>query len=204
MKVFLFFMSFLGLPLVILYAHVTYEDGGTIEIENGETYYHQWPNNPGKVLLLEWLLEAINSEYVEFDSEGHKNAFINKINALIGTSYSGNWEGAYHKIETDLKNHANSWISTTSDKEIAIDLLDITSHMYADRTSWIETGANFKMILFNALQRNYMLTNAGSTIKIHFKDCAKQSIGEIFVHHADCDWKIIYRFPDPQPAPSPK
>lgn len=200
-------MSFLGVMLLygfFLYADVNYEDGGVIEVESGGTYYHQWPDNPGKVLLLEWLLEAIENGYVEFDNEGHNIAFTNKINAVIGTAHSANWEGAYNKIEMDLKKQAALWITTISDKKIVMDLLDITAHMYSNRTPWIETGENFKQILFQSLSTNSELQFYASKTEIHFAECSWQYMDGMKIHHAGCSKKVVWKLPDPAPSPSPK
>jgi hypothetical protein len=86
------------------------------------------PLNPGREHFLTFIQEGIIDGDVTFDTDNYKNAYLNKLDAAIKMVVKGNYNGAIHKIENDLKKKAEEWI-TGSYPEAVVSFLDIQVYL---------------------------------------------------------------------------
>ena len=86
------------------------------------------PLNPGIEHFLTFIVDGIIEGYVTFDTDNHKNAYLNKLDATIKMVTKGNYKGSIMKIEKDLKKKSEEWI-TGSYPEIVVSLLDIQVYL---------------------------------------------------------------------------
>jgi hypothetical protein len=66
--------------------------------------------NPGIEDFAITIANGINEDYIQFDSDNHKKAFLNKVYALINMLEVKNYNGALKKIENDINEKIFKWI----------------------------------------------------------------------------------------------
>ena len=101
------------------------------EICHSEEGWYRIFENSGKTVLIDTLKSAINDGDVQFDTQNHKNTFLNHINHVYSLRDNQNWSGIVNFIN-DTMLADTIWITDQNRRTTTKNILDATADIYDD------------------------------------------------------------------------
>ncbi len=140
-----------------------------------EGWYRQYDNS-NKTVILDTIKQAINNGDVEFDTQSHKNQFLDDIDHVYYLRDNQNWSGIVNFIDETMTAET-AWVSNSNQRS------NIKNFLYATEDAY--DNSSYEMTILESDLDTVMYSLCSIHIRLVI-DIGKKHQGAYTVHDTSC------------------